>query len=253
MAWKFDESSAKWWLEDKVWKVGNMATKIMGLAVYNVAGYLTTKWHLDPSSSLAATDMGQNWGECCATFGGDESPSNTMLPGPRPTSVPSGILIHPAIWPQQTWAESWGLYPFRGGELGPHLTQCCLGWGLPPCQVSSWSIQPLGHNTPMLQTGLAKSNQKVMAAYCRVDDLPAGWLPVHWDQLQAPRSVSSMEKPLSMAYYHLYRQNRQTDRTVLQMVAQKWLRLRADRSPPIFKCNCLKACTINIDTAVSKV
>jgi len=25
-----------------------------------------------------------------------------------PTSVPSGILIHPAVWPQQTWAENWG-------------------------------------------------------------------------------------------------------------------------------------------------
>jgi len=29
--------------------------------------------------------------------------------------------------------------PFRG-ELGPHLTQCRLGWGLPPYQVASWSI-----------------------------------------------------------------------------------------------------------------
>jgi len=33
-----------------------------------------------------------------------------------------------------------------------------------------------------------------MAVYCRVDDLklPAGWLPVHRDQLQAKRSVTSM-------------------------------------------------------------
>jgi len=33
-----------------------------------------------------------------------------------------------------------------------------------------------------------------MAAYRRVDDLrsPAGWLPVHRDQLRAQRSVSSM-------------------------------------------------------------
>jgi len=33
---------------------------------------------------------------------------NTKSPGPRPTSIPSGILIHPAIWPQQIWAENWG-------------------------------------------------------------------------------------------------------------------------------------------------
>jgi len=42
--------------------------------------------------------------------------------------------------------------PLWGGELGPHLTQCGQGPGLPACQVSSWSIQPFGHNTPTLQT-----------------------------------------------------------------------------------------------------
>jgi len=33
-------------------------------------------------------------------LGGAGSPSNTTSPGPRPISVPSGILIHPAVWPQ---------------------------------------------------------------------------------------------------------------------------------------------------------
>jgi len=28
------------------------------------------------------------------------NPSNTKWPGPRSTSVPSGVLIHPAVWPQ---------------------------------------------------------------------------------------------------------------------------------------------------------
>ena len=27
---------------------------------------------------------------------------NTMWPGPKPTFVPSGILIHPTVWPQYT-------------------------------------------------------------------------------------------------------------------------------------------------------
>jgi len=45
-----------------------------------------------------------------------------------------------------------GLCPFRGGGLGPHLTQCGQGRGLPACQVSSWSVQLFGHNTPRLQT-----------------------------------------------------------------------------------------------------
>jgi len=38
------------------------------------------------------------------------------------------------------------LPPFWRGELSPHLAQCGLGWGLPPYQVSSWSIQLFGHN-----------------------------------------------------------------------------------------------------------
>ena len=39
----------------------------------------------------------------CPLFeGGSGSPSNTMWPGPRPTTIPSGALIHPTVWPQYT-------------------------------------------------------------------------------------------------------------------------------------------------------
>ena len=44
------------------------------------------------------------------------SPSNTMSPGSRPTSLPSGILIHPAVWPQQM-GRKLGLR-FGGGVAG---------------------------------------------------------------------------------------------------------------------------------------
>jgi len=54
-------------------------------------------------------------------WGGAGSPSNTKSPGPRHTSIPSGILVHPAVWPQRTLTENWGL---GEGKLGPHLTQC---------------------------------------------------------------------------------------------------------------------------------
>jgi len=78
--------------------------------------YLRTKWRLDPSGRLATTDMGRKLeGGGSAPWGGARSLSNTMLPGPRPTFVVSGILIHPDLWPQQTWAEKWGLCPFLGG------------------------------------------------------------------------------------------------------------------------------------------
>jgi len=50
---------------------------------------------------------------------GAGSPSNTKSPGPRPSSIPTDILIHAAIWPQQIWAENWGgLCPFGGGVAG---------------------------------------------------------------------------------------------------------------------------------------
>ena len=37
-------------------------------------------------------------------------------------------------------------YKLREGERGPHLTQSRLGRGLPPYQVTSWSLQPFGRN-----------------------------------------------------------------------------------------------------------
>jgi len=40
------------------------------------------------------------WGECAFFLGVAGSTSNTMSRRPRPTSVPSGILIHAAVWPQ---------------------------------------------------------------------------------------------------------------------------------------------------------
>jgi len=42
------------------------------------------------------------WGHSSPLSGGAGSPSNTMWPGPgpRPTSMPSFISIHPTVWPQ---------------------------------------------------------------------------------------------------------------------------------------------------------
>ena len=72
---------------------------------------------------MATIDMGleEGRGLLCPFRRGAESPSNTMWLGPRSTSVPSGVFIHPAVWPQRKLAENWGLRPSR--ELGPHLTQ----------------------------------------------------------------------------------------------------------------------------------
>ena len=79
--------------------------------------YFHTKWHLDPSSRLATIDMGRTLGAVPPFLGrGAGSQSNTMWP----TFVPSGMLIHPAVWQQLRWTKNWGLCPL--GELGSHLT-----------------------------------------------------------------------------------------------------------------------------------
>jgi len=51
---------------------------------------------------LATIHTGRKVGGYCAPFRGREagSPSNTMSSGPRPISVPSGILIHLTVCPQ---------------------------------------------------------------------------------------------------------------------------------------------------------
>ena len=101
--------------------------------------YFRTKWRLYPFSRLATIDMGQKLGGVVMPFflGVAGSISNTESHGPRPTSMPTGILVHPAVWQQRTSAENKILCPFRGAELGPHLTQCRVGRRLPPHHAAS--------------------------------------------------------------------------------------------------------------------
>ena len=69
--------------------------------VARAEAYHRTKWHLDPYSCLATTNMGQKLGAVPPFWGrGAGSPSSTMWHGPRPTSIPSGILILAAVRPQ---------------------------------------------------------------------------------------------------------------------------------------------------------
>jgi len=57
--------------------------------------------------------------------------------------MPSAILIHPAVLPQQTWAENWGLHPLFGdGKLGPHLTQSRLAEAY---LHTKWHLNPSSH------------------------------------------------------------------------------------------------------------
>jgi len=60
------------------------------------------KWHLDPSSRLTTTDMGQELRYGSAFCVGTGFSYKLMWPGARPTSIPSGVLIRRTIWPQYT-------------------------------------------------------------------------------------------------------------------------------------------------------
>jgi len=77
--------------------------------------YLRTTWHLDPSTACHNRHWPKigDW-SCCATFcgRGTGSPSNTMSPGPRPTSVPSGILTPLAIRHSRHGRKIGGCAPF---------------------------------------------------------------------------------------------------------------------------------------------
>jgi len=92
--------------------------------------------HLTQSSGPMSTSLPMPYGSIQA-FGHNRhgpkivgaaaelSPHLTMWPGPRPNSVLSGILIHAAVWPQQTWAEKWGAVPllfFGEGAGSPSNT-----------------------------------------------------------------------------------------------------------------------------------
>jgi len=70
-------------------------------------------------------------------FGVGGSPSNTKSPGQRHTSIPSGILVHPAVWVQRLWV---GGCACRGGESYQQQRTLqsdlqCLHWFAVSCDI----------------------------------------------------------------------------------------------------------------------
>jgi len=78
--------------------------------------------------------------------GGELGPNLAQCSLDQGPPLRSAILIHPAIWPQWTWAKNWGGAgrppPLGEGELGPHLTQYGQGRGLPTSMPSFILIHP---------------------------------------------------------------------------------------------------------------
>jgi len=100
-------------------KLGGLCPLSWVCIKHNVAraeAYLLTKWQPDPSSRLATIVMGRKvGGGLCLILGRVAgSPSSTVWPGLKPTSISSSILIHPDVWLQHTlWV---GLFPLLGGS-----------------------------------------------------------------------------------------------------------------------------------------
>ena len=52
---------------------------------------------------LATIDIARKVGAAVPlSVGEGGSPFNTLSPGPRPTCIPTGILMQPTVWPQYT-------------------------------------------------------------------------------------------------------------------------------------------------------
>ena len=93
---------------------------------------------LVPSWSIQ--QFGHNRNGCGPFLGrGAGSSSNTMSLGPRPTSLLSGALIHPAIWRQQIWTENGGCVPLEGAGSPSNTT---WPWPRPTCMPSFIFIHP---------------------------------------------------------------------------------------------------------------
>ena len=108
--------------------------------------------------------------------------------------------------------------PFWGGDLGPHLVQCGLGRGLPPYQVTSWSMQPFCNNRHGLKIGSCAP-------------LGGGELGPHltqcgqvWLSEAYPHAKFYLDPSNCLATIHQCHKRRRSSsigRTVLQTVAQK--------------------------------
>ena len=78
--------------------------------------------------------MGRKLGLCPLFWGGGAgSPSNTKSPGLRPTSIPSGILMPQAVWPQRKWVKNWGLCPLFGRPFAKRFALCYRSVVCPVC------------------------------------------------------------------------------------------------------------------------
>jgi len=102
------ELGAKWFAygpADATATPSSLAPVKFRMVYLSGAGLHRLSWNNKSSAVAEMGDRGHNrhgykTGGCCAPFASAGNPSNTMWPARRSPSVPSGIFIHPAVWPQ---------------------------------------------------------------------------------------------------------------------------------------------------------
>jgi len=99
--------------------------------------------------------MGRKLGGGCALLGGSGSLSNTKSPGPRPTSIPSDILINLAVFATtdmgQNWEEgqgSWVSTPSNIVSPGPRPTSVPSGMLIHPSVWPQQTCAKIGRLCP---------------------------------------------------------------------------------------------------------
>jgi len=100
--------------------------------------YLRTKLHLDPSSRLTTIDMGEKVG-AVPLFRGRWVPHLAQCRLDRGLYLRFKWHLEPSSrFAKTDMSRKFGeAVPLWGRRLGPHLTLCGQGRGLPPCRVLS--------------------------------------------------------------------------------------------------------------------
>jgi len=107
-----DKSSSSW----PIWKLGVCAafrgSWVPHLTQYRLGhGLLCSKRYPHATSHLATIDTGRKLGGLCPFGGSWVSIKHKVALAEAYTSIPSGILIHPAVWPQKKHALKTGGWP----------------------------------------------------------------------------------------------------------------------------------------------
>ena len=93
----------------------------------------------------------------CPFSGGSWVPIEHKVTWPRPTTIPSDILIliHRAVWTQQTLAKNWRLCPFSRGGAGS------------PSNTMSPRLRPISVPSGMLIHTVPEENHDLAAQFLR--------------------------------------------------------------------------------------